>query len=178
MIGKLTIRWSRNSLRVQGEQVARVGLILQESGKAMVDARQPEQGHRPELAGIADHCRGFEIGHGLHRPPRGGGSARGGAARTGWGDLRAYSPRRHARSPRGAVLQRRRLGGKLHRAGGASRRSAGNPALDSSADRGGGDAGTPPLAGDAAGSGMGGRFLIPFVDGIWLGGRLLTLREW
>jgi hypothetical protein len=51
-------------------------------------------------------------------------------------------------------------------------------ALDSSADRGGGDAGTPPLAGDAAGSGMGGRFLIPFVDGIWLGGRLLTLREW
>jgi len=67
MIGKLTIRWSRNSLRVQGEQVARVGLILQESGKAMVDARQPEQGHRPELAGIADHCRGFEIGHGLHR---------------------------------------------------------------------------------------------------------------
>ena len=52
-------------MRVRGEQVARVGLILQESGKSFLDARQSEQRHRPELAGIANHRRGIEIGQGI-----------------------------------------------------------------------------------------------------------------
>ncbi|MCK7480111.1 MAG: hypothetical protein M0C28_24680 [Candidatus Moduliflexus flocculans] len=91
-------------------------------------------------------------GRRLHRALRGGGGARGGAARAGRRDLRAHPPRRPARSQRRAVLQRRRLGGKLHRAGGASRRGAGNPALEPPTG-GGGGTGTAPLAGDAAGSG-------------------------
>ena len=95
-------------------------------------------------------------GRRLHRPLRGGGSARGGPARAGRRHLRPYPPRCSTRTERRAVRQRRRLGGKLHRAGGISRWRAGNSTLEPPTG-GRGGTGTASLAGTAAGSGMGGR---------------------